>query len=123
MIHDTLEKQVHRPLVIITGDECQQLPLQTVNSSTNQTTSIFKNRRLCEVCQIHSLYQQFRCTDKAYLNFLQYVRYSKPEQYVLDNFQRPLLLFNHSDVTDYNIWKTVEEAPHATFLTVAGSCK
>lgn len=26
MIHDTLEKQVHRPLAIITGDECQQPP-------------------------------------------------------------------------------------------------
>ena len=88
MIHDTLEKQVHRPLVIIASDECQQPPLGTINGRTTQTTLILKNRRLLEVCQIHSLYQQFRCTDKAYLDFLQYIRYSQPQQYVLDNFQR-----------------------------------
>ena len=118
MIHDTLEKQPHRPLVIIAGDECQQ-PLQTINGRTTQTTSILKNRRLREVCQVHSLYQQFRCTDKAYMDFLQYIRYSRPEQYVLDNFQRPLLLFHQSDITDYDIWHTLQDAPAATFLTVS----
>ena len=119
MIHDTLEKQVHRPLIIIAGDECQQPPLQTINGHTTQTTSILKNRRLREVCQIHSLYQQFRCTDKPYLDFLQYNRYSQPQQYVLDNFQRPLLMFHQSDITDYDIWQTVQDAPDATFLTVS----
>ena len=119
MIHDTLEKQVHRPLVIITGDEYQQPLLQTINGRTTQTTSILNNRRLREVCQIHSLYQQFRCTDKAYLDFLQYIRYTQPQQYVLDNFQRPLLLFQQSDITDYDIWHTVQDAPDATFLTVS----
>ena len=118
MIHDTLEKQAHRPLVIIAGDECQQPPLQTINGRTTQTTSILKNRRLHEVCQIHSLYQQFRCTDKAYMDFLQYIRYSRPEQYVLDNFQRPLLLFHQSEITDYDIWHTLQDAPDATFLSL-----
>ena len=119
MIHDTLEKQAHRPLVIIAGDECQQPPLQTINGRTTQTTSILKNRRLREVCQVHSLYQQFRCTDKAYMDFLQYIRYSRPEQYVLDNFKRPLLLFRESDITNYDIWHTLQDAPDATFLTVS----
>ena len=119
MIHDTLEKQLHRPLVIIAGNECQQPPLQTINGRTTQTTSILKNCRLREVCQIHSLYQQFRCTDKAYMDFLQYIRYSRPQQYVVDNFQRPLLLFEQSDITDFNIWHTVKDAPDATFLTVS----
>ena len=81
--------------------------------------SILKNRRLREVCQIHSLYQQFRCTDKPYLDFLQYIRYSQPQQYVLDNFQRPLLLFHQSDIPDYDIWHTVQEAADTTFLTVS----
>ena len=123
MIHDTLEKQVHRPLAIIAGDECQKVPppLKTVNGRTIQTTSILKNRRLHEVCQIQSLDQQLRCTDEAYLDFLQHIRHSKPEQYVLDNFQRPLLLFNQSDLTDYDTWKTIEEAPNTTFLTVSGA--
>ena len=116
MIHDTLEKQAHRPLVIIAGDECQQPPLQTINGRTTQTTSILKNRRLREVCQVHSLYQQFRCTDKAYMDFLQYIRYSRPQQY---NFQRPLLLFHQSEITDYDIWHTLQDAPDATFLTVS----
>lgn len=119
MIHDTLEKQAHRPVVIIAGDECQQPPLQTVNGCTIQTTSILKNRRLREVSQIQSLYQQFRCSDKPYLDFLQYIRYMKSQQYVLDNFQQPLLLFNESNVTDYDIWKTIKDAPEATFLTVS----
>ena len=119
MIHDTLEKQVYRPLVIITGDESQQPPLQTINGCTTQTTSILKNRCLREVCQIHSLYQQFRCTDKPYMDFLQYIRYSRPQQYVVDNFQPPLLLFNQSDITDLDIWHTVKDAPDATFLTVS----
>ena len=65
-------------------------------------TSILKKQRLREVSQIQSLYQQFRCSDQPYLDFLQYIHYTKPEQYVLDNCQRPLLLFNESDVTDYN---------------------
>ena len=121
MIHDRLEKQVHRPLAIIAGEECQQPPLETVNGRTIQTTSILKNHRLHEVCQIQSLDQQLRCTDEAYLDFLQHIRHSKPEQYVLDNFQRPLLLFNQSDLTDYDMWKTIEEAPDATFLTVSGA--
>lgn len=101
------------------GDECQQPPLQTINGRTTQTTSILKNRCLREVCQIYSLYQQFWCTDKPYLDFLQYIRYSQPQQYVLDNFQRPLLLFHQSDITDYDIWHTVQDAADATFLTVS----
>ena len=119
MIHDTLEKQVHRPLVIIAGDECQQPPLKTINGRTTQTTSILKNRQLRRVSQIHSLYQQFRCTDKAYMDFLQYIRYTRPQQYVLDNFQRPLLLFNQSEITDFDIWHTLEHQPDTTFLTVS----
>lgn len=119
MIHDTLEKQVHRPVVIITGDECQQPPLQTRNGRTMQTTSILKNRHLREASQIHSLYQQFRCTDKSYMDFLQYIRYTCPQQYVLDNFQRPLLLFQQSDISDFDIWNTVKDSPEATFLTVS----
>ena len=59
MIHDTLEKQVYRPVVIIAGDECQQPPLETKDGRTVQTTSILKNPRLCVAAQIHSLYQQF----------------------------------------------------------------
>ena len=104
MVHDTLEKQAHRPLVIIAGDERQQPPLQTINGCTVQTTSILANQSLHQVCQIHSLYQQFRCTDKSYLDFLQYIHCSQPAQYVLDNFQKPLLLFNKSEVSDYDIW-------------------
>ena len=119
MIHDILEKQVYHPLVIIAGDESQQPPLQTINGCTTQTTSILKNRCLHEVCQIHSLYQQFRCTDKPYMDFLQYIRYSRPQQYVVDNFQPPLLLFNQSDIMDLDIWHTVKDAPDATFLTVS----
>lgn len=52
MIHDSLEKLVHRPLVSST----QQPPLQSVNGRTIQTTSILKNCRLREVSQIQSLY-------------------------------------------------------------------
>ena len=58
--------------------------LKDDHGRTIQTTSILKNRRLREVCQIHSLYQQFRCTDKPYMDFLQYIRYSRPQQYVVD---------------------------------------
>ena len=53
------------------------------------------------------------------MDFLQYIRYSRPQQYVVDNFQRPLLLFEQSDITDFNIWHTVKDAPDATFLTVS----
>ena len=53
------------------------------------------------------------------MDFLQYIRYSRPQQYVVDNFQRPLLLFEQSDITDFNIWHTVKVAPDATFLTVS----
>ena len=49
-------------------------------------TSILKKQRLREVSQIQCLYQQFRCNDQPYLDFLQYIHYTKPEQYVLDNF-------------------------------------
>ena len=121
LVHTLIEEYsitVCAPL-IIAGDECQQPPLQTINGRTTQTTSILKNRCLSEVCQIHSLYQQFRCTDKPYLDFLQYNRYSQPQQYVLDNFQRPLLMFHQSDITDYDIWQTVRDAPDAPFLTVS----
>ena len=93
--------------------------LKDDHGRTIQTTSILKNRRLREVCQIHSLYQQFRCTDKPYMDFLQYIRYSRPQQYVVDYFQRPLLLFEQSDITDFDIWHTVQDAPDATFLTVS----
>ena len=38
---------------------------------------------------------------------------------MLDNFQRALLLFQQSHITDYDIWHTVKDAPDATFLTVS----
>ena len=53
------------------------------------------------------------------MDFLQYIRYSRPQQYVVDNFQHPLLLFEQSDITDFDIWHTVEDAPDTTFLTVS----
>ena len=53
------------------------------------------------------------------MDFLQYIRCSRPQQYVLDNFQRPLLLFHQSEITDYDIWHTEQDAPDATFLTVS----
>ena len=53
------------------------------------------------------------------MDFLQYIRYSRPQQYVVDNFQPPLLLFNQSDIMDLDIWHTVKDAPDATFLTVS----
>ena len=53
------------------------------------------------------------------MDFLQYIRYSRPQQYVVDNFQRPFLLFEQSDITDFDIWHTVEDAPDAMFLTVS----
>ena len=55
------------------------------------------------------------------MEFLQYIRYTRPQQYVLDNFQRPLLLFQQSDLSDYDIWHTVKDRPDATFLTVSRS--
>ena len=85
--------------------------------------SILKNRRLREVCQIHSLYQQFRCTDKPYLDFLQYIRYSQPQQYVLDNFQRPLLLFHQSDIPDYDIWHSSRRGRHHLSHRVPRRCQ
>ena len=118
IINDTLQQQVHRPLVIIAGDERQQPPLRTVDGRITQTT-ILANQSLRTVSQIHSLYQQFRCTDKSYLDFLQYIRYSEPAQYVLDNFQKPLLLFVKQQVSDFDIWDTIRNRPEATFLTVS----
>ena len=37
LTHESLEKQVHRLVVIIAGDEFQQPPLQTINGKTVQT--------------------------------------------------------------------------------------
>ena len=37
LIHESLEKQVHRLVVIIAGDEFQQPPLQTINGKKVQT--------------------------------------------------------------------------------------
>ena len=109
------------PLPSSLGTNAGSPPYKPSMAVPSRPTSILKNHRLHEVCQIQSLDQQLRCTDEAYLDFLQHIRHSKPEQYVLDNFQRPLLLFNQSDLTDYDMWKTIEEAPGATFLTVSGA--
>lgn len=39
--------------------------------------------------------------------------------YPLSSLQTTILLFNPSDVMDYDIWKTIKEAPDARFLTVS----
>ena len=46
LLHQTLEKQVRRPLVILAGDDRQQLPLETRGARTVQGRSILHSEEL-----------------------------------------------------------------------------
>ena len=115
MVHDTLEKQAYRPLVIIAGTSASNLPYKpsmdvpfrqhpsyetavyakcvkyspSIKSSAVQTSHIWTS---CSTSDVAS---------------------------ILDNFQHPLLLFKNSKVMDYDIWRTIQEMPNTTFLTVS----
>ena len=65
-----------RPVVVISGDKCQQQPLQTVDGRVSSTISILNDTTFSEQNSVkHALYQQFRIVDRDYAAFVDLLRY------------------------------------------------
>lgn len=118
MLNSTLNKQVRRPLVIVAGDEKQQHPLETVGTKTVQGKSILSSIGLKQSSQSHSLYQQFRCRDRRYQEFLDLLRYV-PNATVLKDFTARNTIYDTIDIGDGDIWRAKVERPRYTVLTVS----
>ena len=67
----TFNRMNVRPVVVLAGDNCQQQPLQTVNSRITSTTSIINDNATFTAnnAVIHRLHQQFRIVDAQYAAF------------------------------------------------------
>ena len=92
------------PVVVIAGDKKQQQPLKTVGGKTGTTRSILNDRTFgAENSVQHGLYQQFRVLDKDYAAFLDIIRYLRPTQHQLDEFQSSLVLCPSGIVADEEI--------------------
>lgn len=61
-----------RPVVVVTGDKCQQQPLQTAaNGRVSTTVSILNDPTFTQENSVkHALYQQFRIVDADYARFV-----------------------------------------------------
>ena len=121
VIHVSLEKQVRRPLVIITGDKKQQPPLTTVANRTVQDKSILANPDLYHAAESHSLYSQFRCREKQYQQFLDLLRDTRPTQLMLDENTFSRTIYRQTEISDYQIWQT--KWTHATHVILTVSRK
>ena len=119
LIAGTLNKLVKKPVLVIAGDERQQQPLRTRAHTTSQVTSILTDGTLHGVSRKYSLHRQFRCVDPEYAQFLDYIRYSRPQQFVLDNFQRHKVLGSNANPNDEQLWQIRRDQPNHTVLTVS----
>lgn len=119
LIAGTLNKLVKRPIVVIAGDERQQQPLRTVGGTTSQLPSILIDGTLHGVSRKYTLHRQFRCVDPEYAQFLDYVRYCRPQQFVLDYFQRHKVLCSSPNPNDQQLWDIRRDRPKHTVPTVS----
>ena len=119
LMHATLEKQIRRPLVIITGDKKQQLPLATIENRTVQDRSILGNPDLYHAGESNSLYTQFRCHDKNYQQFLDLLRDTRPSQSVLDENTFSRTIYRQTDISDEQIWQAKRSNASHVMLTVS----
>ena len=119
LIAGTLNKLVKRPVIVIAGDESEQQPLRTVGGKTSQLPSILTDGTLHGVSRKYTLHRQFRCVDPEYAQFLDYVRYCRPQQFVLDNFQRHKVLCSSLHPNDEQLWDIRRDRPKHTVLTVS----
>ena len=69
-----------RPVVVVTGDKCQQQPLQTApNGRVSTTVSILNDATFTNENSVkHGLYQQFRIVDPEYVTLLTYCDTASP---------------------------------------------
>ena len=84
----TMQELLVRPVVLLSGDEYQQQPIQTVNNKTTQTESILSDTQFYRLVTTYTLREQHRCVDPEYKRFLEHIRYWKPTQELLNRIQR-----------------------------------
>lgn len=110
-----------RPVVVVTGDKCQQQPLQTApNGRVSTTVSILNDATFTNDNSVkHALYQQFRIVDAEYARFIDLLRYSQPSQLQLDDFQEDIVLCPNEDVEDRDISHAFSNQPECSIMTVS----
>ena len=110
-----------RPVVVVTGDKCQQQPLQTApNGRVSTTVSILNDATFTNENSVkHGLYQQFRIVDPEYARFVDLLRYSQPTQSQLDDFQQDIVVCQDGDLQDCEISQAFSNQPETSIMTVS----
>ena len=109
-----------RPVVVLAGDKCQQQPLETIDGRTTSTISIINDHTFTSAnAVIHTLYQQFRIIDPEYGKFLNFIRFTVPNQDQVDAMQSGIVLCPEGELTDQEIWEAYQTHSEATIMTVS----
>ena len=109
-----------RPVVVFSGNKCQQQPLENVDGRITSTTSILNDDTFTSENAVKfSLYQQFRIQDKEYATFVDLIRYNQPTQEQLDVFQRDLVLCPPGELSDEELWRAFRSQSDVSIMTVS----
>ncbi|KAJ7359013.1 hypothetical protein OS493_019920 [Desmophyllum pertusum] len=119
----TLNRMMLRPVVVITGDRCQQPPLATVQGRTTTVTSVLNDDTFTKNAVKFSLYHQLRCIDPAYINFLNHIRYVQPLQDYLDRFQTGHVCITTDQPSQDQLWNAlVEHRDYVVYTVSRAAC-
>lgn len=108
-----------RPLVLISGDNAQQQPIETVANKTKQVPSIMDEPAFYAMVTKFNLTIQHRCDDVKYQQFLNHIRTWQPSQNLLDDIQEDRIQTTSNEPTDDDIIQAIKDRPEAVILTVS----
>ena len=113
----TLNEIIVRPVLLVTGDQCQIQPIETIDKKIHQVFNIFKDKHFWSLVHHFTLSSQHRVTDQEYETFLQHIRHWKPTEQLLSQIQQGKVIYDHQDPTDQQIENALLQHPNATVLT------
>lgn len=118
-IFQTIGQIAIRPILLVSGDEAQQQPFEGPAGATCDVPSMFQHPRLIAFHVSFTLTNQHRCTDPAFIDFLNFIRHWTPSQHNLQIFQHGIVVNNTGCPTDDDIISTYQQHPHAMFITMS----
>ena len=117
-IISTVAQLPNRPLLILFGDQQQQMPLETVNNQTTSTQNIFSSSHIHRQCIHFKLYVQHRCCDQQYQALLNHLRHWPATPDVLHRLTTGTVISSTTNPDYSELIKVMTNEEKVTILTV-----
>lgn len=114
----TLRELPTRPILIISGDKYQLLPIATQNNVTMNVSSVYDLPSLANISRSYNLTRQYRCIDSHYSDILNHLRCWKPTPEILRTLQHERLLHLSDSITDRELLSIIRENASSITVTV-----